>query len=175
MTKFQKTTCKPNLLGKMKLHENIGWHDLSSRDHMVNWERYITTFTKTTITKFGWNTYANKMIPFLYVTWSRNLLELHGANSKKAITTKLGRNTYKNESINSVIKFYCKENNKKVSIWRDLHMTWPNHAKVFKATAPKVAFMKGTHLQRPRYFWLYEIYCLKCARIRVFTDPPSPV
>ena len=34
---------------------------------------------------------------FLYVTRSRNLLKLHSATSKKAITTKLGGNTYKNE------------------------------------------------------------------------------
>ena len=35
---------------------------------MVHYENYITTFTKTAVAKLGWNTYANKMIPFLYVT-----------------------------------------------------------------------------------------------------------
>ena len=76
---------------------------------------------------------------FLYVTWSRNLLKLYSATSKKAITTKLGGNTYKNE------------------ILAYLHMTWPNHAKVIKATAPKVVLMKGTYLNRPCDFWLYGI------------------
>ena len=56
------------------------------------------------------------------------------ATSKKTITTKLGGSTYKNEMV------------------AYLHMTWPNHAKVIKATAPKVALMKGTHLNRPRDF-----------------------
>ena len=35
-------------------------------------------------------------------------------------------------------------------------MTWVNHANVIKATAPKVALMKGTNLNRPRDFWLYD-------------------
>ena len=29
-----------------------------------------------------------------------------------------------------------------------LHMTWPNHAKLIKVAAPKVALIKGTHLNR---------------------------
>ena len=32
-------------------------------------------------------------------------------------------------------------------------MTCVNHAKVIKATAPKVALMKGTNLNRPRDFY----------------------
>ena len=32
------------------------------------------------------------------------------------------------------------------------HMKWPNHAKLIKAAAPKVALMKGTHINRPRDF-----------------------
>ena len=58
---------------------------------------------------------------FLYFTWSRNLLKLHSATSRKVITTKLGGNTYKNE------------------ILTYLHMMWPNHAKRIKATALKLA------------------------------------
>ena len=125
---------------------------------MVNWESYITTFTKTAITKLGWNTYANKMIPFLYVTWfviarflfsymsflyvtwSRNLSKLHSPTSKKTITTKLGGSTCKNDRV------------------AYLHMIGRNHAKVIKATAPpKIALMKDTHLNRSRDFWLYDI------------------
>ena len=55
---------------------------------------------------------------FLNVTWLRNLIKLHSATSKSSITTKLGGNTYKNEMV------------------AYLHMTWPNHARVGKATAP---------------------------------------
>ena len=116
-------------------------------------ERYITTFTKTTIPKLVWNTFANKMIPFLnvtwfittrflylymlflYVKWSRTLLRPHSSTSKKTITSKLGGNKYKNEMI------------------AYLHTTRPNHAKVIKATVPKVALMKGIYL----IYILYDI------------------
>ena len=36
-------------------------------------------------------------------------------------------------------------------------MTRPNPAKVMKATVPKDALMKGTHLNRPCGFQLYDI------------------
>ena len=71
---------------------------------------------------------------FLYVMCSRNLLKLHSPTSKKTITTKLGGNTYKNERV------------------AYLHMALVNHAKVIKATAPKVALLKGTSLNRTRDF-----------------------
>ena len=64
------------------------------------------------------------VMPFLYVMWSLNLLKLRSPTSKKTITTKLGGNTYKNETV------------------AYFHMTWVNHANVIKATAPKVALMK---------------------------------
>ena len=67
----------------------------------------------------------------IYVTWSRNLLKLHNATSTKTITSNVRGNSYKNK----VVAY--------------LHVTWPNHAKVIKATAPKVALMKGTPLNRP--------------------------
>ena len=76
---------------------------------------------------------------FVFFMRSRNLLKLHSPTSKKAITTRLGGNTYKNERV------------------AYLHMTWVNHTKVIKATAPKVALMKVTNLNRPRDFWLYDI------------------
>ena len=38
------------------------------------------------------------------------------------------------------------------------HMTWPNHAKIIKATTPRVALMKGTHLNRSLEFWLYDVW-----------------
>ena len=75
---------------------------------------------------------------FLYVMWSRNLLKLNSPTSKKAITTKLGSIIYKNERV------------------AYFHMTWVNHAIVIKATAAKVALMKGTNLNRSRDFWLYD-------------------
>ena len=78
-------------------------------------------------------------MPLLYVTWSRNLLKLPNATDKKTITTKVGGNTYKNEMV------------------AYLHMKWPDHTKVVKATANKMPFMKGTHLNRLRDFWLYDI------------------
>ena len=65
---------------------------------------------------------------------SRNLLKLHSPSFKKTITTKLGGNTYKNERV------------------AYLHMNSVNHAKVIKDTAPKVALMKGSNLNRPRDF-----------------------
>ena len=34
---------------------------------------------------------------------------------------------------------------------------WPNHAKVIKSTAPKVALMKGIHLDRQRGLWWCDI------------------
>ena len=113
-------------------------------------------FHEDAITKLGWNTCANKMIPWLYVMWfiiapflysymsflfalwPIHLLKLHSAISKKTMTTKLGGNTYKNERVTY------------------LHMTWVNHTKVIKASAPKVDLMKGTNLKRPRDFWLYD-------------------
>ena len=76
---------------------------------------------------------------FLYVTLSRNLLKLHSITSKKSVTTKPGGNTYKNAML------------------AYLYMTWPNHAKLVKATAPKVALIKGAYLDRSRDFWLYDI------------------
>ena len=110
--KVSKRKCKPNMVGRMKLHATIRWHDLWSRDHML-----YHKFHEDTITKLGWNTYANKMMPLLYDTWfiisrflysymsflyvmlSRNLLKLHSATSKKTTTTKHGGNTYKNINI----------------------------------------------------------------------------
>ena len=92
---------------------------------------YVTWFI---ITRFSYC-----YMPFLYVMWSRNLLNLHSLSSKETITTKLGGNTYKNERVEY------------------LHMTWVNHAKAIKAKTPKIALMKGTNLNRPRDFWLYDI------------------
>ena len=118
-------------------------------DHMITKLRTLYhNFHKDTITKLGWNTWYYcfmsldlfySYMSFLYVMWSRNLLKLHSPTSKKTINTKLGSITYKNERV------------------AYLHMTWVNHAKVIKATAPKVALMKGTNLNRPRDFWLYDI------------------
>ena len=71
---------------------------------------------------------------FLYVMWSRNLLKLHSATSKKTISTKLGGHTYKNERV------------------AYLHMAPVNHVKVIKATAPKVALITATNLNTPRDF-----------------------
>ena len=65
---------------------------------------------------------------------SRNLLKLHSPTSKKTITTKLDGNTYKSKWV------------------AYLHITWIDHAKVIKATAPKVALMKGTNLNTPPDF-----------------------
>ena len=76
---------------------------------------------------------------FLYFMWSRNLLKLYSATSKKTTTTRLGENTYKNEWV------------------AYLHNTCVNHAKVIKAKTLKVALMKGINLNRPRDFWLYFI------------------
>ena len=56
--------------------------------------------------------------------WSRNLLKIHSATSKKTITTKHDESTYENERV------------------AYLHMIWVNHAKVIKATAAKVCLMK---------------------------------
>ena len=39
----------------------------------------------------------------------------------------------------------------------DLHMSWPNHAKISQATTFKVALMKDALLNRSRDFWLYHI------------------
>ena len=50
--------------------------------------------------------------------------------SKKTITTKLGGNTYQNEMVAYI------------------YMTWPNHAKVIKATVPKVALFKRYTVQQ---------------------------
>ena len=83
-------------------------------------------------------------VSFLYVTWSRNLLKLHSTTSKKTI----GGNTYKNEMVTY------------------LHMTWPNHAKLIKAAAPKIALMKGTHLNRQHDFWLYDILATSSKAVR---------
>ena len=120
-----------------------------SFDHVITKLRTLYhNFDKDTITKLGWNTWYYcfmsldlfySYMSFLYVMWSRNLLKLHSPTSKKTINTKLGSITYKNERV------------------AYLHMTWVNHAKVIKATAPKVALMKGTNLNRPRDFWLYDI------------------
>ena len=123
-------------------------------DHVITRLRMLYhNFRKDTITK-TWLEYMISLLyvtwfiithflysymSFLYVMWSRNLLKLHRPTSKKTITTKLGGNTYKNERV------------------AYLHMTWVNHAKVIKATAPIVALMKGTILNRPRDFWLYNI------------------
>ena len=52
----------------VKVPQKIYKLNLVERDHMVHYENYITTFTKTAVAKLGWNTYTNKMIPFLYVT-----------------------------------------------------------------------------------------------------------
>ena len=95
---------------------------------------YITWFI---ITRFFYS-----FMSFLYVTWLRNSLKLHSATSKMTI----GGNTLKNDMV------------------AYLHMTWPNHAKLIKpnyaklikAAAPKIALMKGTHLTRPRDFWLHD-------------------
>ena len=118
-------------------------------DHVITKLRTLYhNFHKDTITKLGWNTWYYcfmsldlfySYMSFLYVMWSRNLLKLHSPTSKKTINTKLGSITYKNERV------------------AYLHMTWVNHAKVIKATAPKVALMKGTHLNRLHDFGLYDI------------------
>ena len=78
---------------------------------------YVTWFI---ITRFSYS-----YMSFLYVTWSSNLLKRHSSTSKKTINSKLGEKTYKNERL------------------AYLHMTWVNHAKVIKATAPKVSFSTG--------------------------------
>ena len=121
-------------------------------DHVITW--WVKSVILQLSRKLGWNTYVKKMVllsvtwfilarflyfymSFLYFTWSRNLLKLHSATSRKVITTKLGGNTYNNE----IVAY--------------LHMMWPNHAKLIKATSLKVALMKGIHLSRPRDFWLY--------------------
>ena len=123
-------------------------------DHVITW--WVKSVILQLSRKLGWNTYVKKMVllsvtwfilarflyfymSFLYFTWSRNLLKLHSATSRKVITTKLGGNTYKNE----IVAY--------------LHIMWPNHTKLIKATALKVALMKGIHLSRPRDFWLYYI------------------
>ena len=82
--------------------------------------------------------YVTCFMSFLYVMWSRNLLTLLSPNSIKTITTKLGSVTYKSVGV------------------AYLHMTWINHAKAIKGTAPKAALMNGTNLNRPRDFWLYD-------------------
>ena len=92
---------------------------------------YVTSFI---ITRFLYS-----YMSFLYVMWSRNLLKLHSPTSKKTITSKLGRNIYKIETV------------------AYLHMTWISYAKVIKATVPKVALVKGIILNRPCDFWLYDI------------------
>ena len=117
-------------------------------DHVITKLRTLYhNFHKDTITKFGWNAWYYcfmsrnlfySYMSFLYAMWSRNFLKLHIPTSKKSIINKLGSITYKSENI------------------AYLHMTWVNHAKVIKATAPKVALMKGTNLKRPRDFWLYD-------------------
>ena len=117
-------------------------------DHVITKLRTLYhNFHKDTFTKLGWNTWYYcfmsldlfySYMSFLYVMWSRNLLKLHSPTSKKTITTKLGSITYKNERV------------------AYLHMTWVNHAKVIKATAPKVALIKGTNLNSSREFWLYD-------------------
>ena len=56
----------------------------------------------------------------IYIIWSRNLVKLQSATSTKTITTNLGGNTYQNE-----MAAY-------------LHVTWPNNAKVIKATTLKL-------------------------------------
>ena len=89
---------------------------------------YVTWFIKCRLLYF--------YMPFLYVKWSSNSLKRHSATSKRTITTNVGGNTYQNE----MVAF--------------LHM---NQTKVVKATAPKVALMKVTHLNRPRNFSLYDI------------------
>ena len=117
-------------------------------DHVITKLRTLYhNFHKDTITKLGWNTWYYcfmsldlfySYMSFLYVMWSRNLLKLHSPTSKKTITTKLGSITYKNERV------------------AYLHMTWINHAKAIKGTAPKAALMNGTNLNRPCDFWLYD-------------------
>ena len=122
---------------------------------MINYKCYITTFTKTANTKIGINTYANKLIPFLYltgyiitrclyyymsllhITWSRNFLKLQCATFNKTITTNLGGIIYEIERA----AYPC--------------MTWPNHAQVIKANTSIVA--EFTHLKRLLDFWLYYI------------------
>ena len=61
-----------------------------------------------------------------HITWSSNLLKLHSATFTKTRTSNLGGNTYQKEMV-----VY-------------LHVTWPNHTKVIKATVPNVASVKGT-------------------------------
>ena len=63
---------------------------------------------------------------------------IHSATSMKTIITNLGGNKHQNEMV-----VY-------------LHVTWANHPKLFKTTAPKVALMKGTYLNRPHDLWLHE-------------------
>ena len=77
-----------------------------------------------------------------YITWLRDLFKLHSATSTKILTT--NKITTKWEYIKQWEVAYP-------------HVTWPNHAKVIKATAPKVVSMKGTYLNRPRDLWLHDI------------------
>ena len=144
----------------MKWYTTIVWPKFWSRDHVVNWKHYVTTFAKVTITKPGWNRYENKKVPCLYVTWfiinhllylymsfvyvifikwSCNLLKLHSVPFTKTITTNSGGNTHQNEMV-----VY-------------LHVTWSNHAKVIKALTPNIALMKGTYLNRPWDLRLHDI------------------
>ena len=108
-----------------QIYNNLTW-----LEYMISL-LYVTSFI---ITRFLYS-----YMSFLYVMWSRNLLKLHSPTSKKTITSKLGRNIYKIETV------------------AYLHMTWISYAKVIKATVPKVALVKGIILNRPCDFWLYDI------------------
>ena len=108
------------------------YNNLTWLEYMISL-LYVTSFI---ITRFLYS-----YMSFLYVMWSRDLLKLHKPTSKKTITSKLGGNTYKNERV------------------AYLHMTWIDHAKVIKATVPKVALVKGITSQQAMWFliiWYHD-------------------
>ena len=71
-------------------------------------------------------------MPFLHVTWLRNLLKLHSATSKKTITTKLGGNTYKNEMVTYLQMKSNKNFNKRQNGFRKHRSTTDNLFKLFE-------------------------------------------
>ena len=71
------------------------------------------------------------------------LFVIRSAASTKTIITSLDIYIYENTYENEMVAY--------------LHVMWPNHGKVIKTTAPKVALMKGIHLNRPHDLWLHDI------------------
>ena len=85
-------------------------------------------------------------LSFLHVTWCNHVITRH-------TTTKHRRNTYQKEMIPL------------------LHFMWPNHTKVNKAKARKVALMKGNYSYRTRDLWLCDILINEEHQITTFTKP----